>query len=392
MSAFSIQLTGPGMGAIAVIALFGDDAHAILTRFTTPKTIDPLTIGKFSRVTLRDPATHTPIDDALLIQTDTHAYELHIHGGTAVVTALLQALTHAGAPQLSLQDALHQNLFGNLLHSEILTALPAATTLPAARLLAAQSTEGLTAWSRHWQQELTHKSPNDLWHFHSAVQWLQNRSLTLQKLLHPARIAIIGPPNAGKSTLANALLGRPAAITSDTPGTTRDWIDAPATVLHHHTPIPVTLIDTAGIRPTTDLLEQTSITRTHEQAAQADLILLLFDGSRPPSTEELQSGQSYPPSRTIAVANKADAGSAGLDDLHRLHPTLLQVSAKESLGLNPLMNAVIEKLDLALITPTEPFAFTPRQHHLLQQLAMTGNATAAALLLSALASSNVRPL
>jgi tRNA modification GTPase len=384
MNAFAVQLTGPAMGAIAVIALFGDDAHALFGRFATSKTLEPLVIGKFSRATLRDPATDTPIDDALIIHTANNTYELHVHGGTVVVQTLLRALQQIGAQHISLREATQRGHFGNLLHAELLTTLSTATTLTAARLLAAQTTEGLTAWSRHWQRWLAGKSPKDLWQLHSAAQWLLDRSRTLRHLLTPPRIAIVGPPNAGKSTLANALLGRPVAITSNTPGTTRDWIDAPAIFTHGPTAIPVTLIDTAGIRPTIDPLEQTSITRTHEQAAQADIILLLFDASHPLSAEQLSLARNLPPARTLLLANKLDAGQVGLQDLQHLNTPLLKISAKHSQGLDSLMTAVIIQLNLAAIDPAEPFAFTSRHIQLLEELAMTDTPATPALLLHAL--------
>jgi tRNA modification GTPase len=386
MNASFLQLTGRGMGAIAVIALTGPDARAVLLQLLPATTLDHATLGHSARALLHDPKTHTPIDDALLLRTAEHTYELHLHGGIAVVDSVLHALTQAGASPLSIPDALQQNLLGSLLQAEISVALSTATTLTAVHLLAAQAAEGLAAWSRHWHSWLIGKTPNDLWHFHSAVQWLITRSHTLSQLLHPPRVAIIGPPNAGKSTLANTLLGRPIAITSAIAGTTRDWVDAQATFLHAATgtAVPITLVDTAGVRSTDDPLEKASIARTHQQADQADLLILLFDGSSPSSSPDHFLHTNYLPARTLPIANKIDAGRAGTHALLQRYPGLLHISAKENHGIDTLMNAVLEKLDLASVHPTEPFAFTPRHHQLLEQLALTDSPVQAAALLQSL--------
>ena len=149
MNAFAVQLTGPAMGAIAIIALFGDDARSPSSPASPPKSHRHISCRKIlSCHSFNDPATDTPIDDALIVYTADNAYELHVHGGTAVVETILRSLHQAGAQQLSLQRLASAGYFGNLLHAELLTTLPTATTLTAARLLAAQTTEGLAAWSR----------------------------------------------------------------------------------------------------------------------------------------------------------------------------------------------------------------------------------------------------
>ncbi len=101
------------------------------------------------------------------------------------------------------------------------------------------------------------------------------RSRVAIRLVEGIHVAIVGPPNAGKSTLANLLIGSDRIITSDRPGTTRDWVSETALICGW----PVTLIDTAGIRETGCEIESEAIRRTGEQAVRADVTLIVLDGS-----------------------------------------------------------------------------------------------------------------
>ncbi|MGL4591422.1 MAG: tRNA modification GTPase, partial [Aestuariivirga sp.] len=115
-------------------------------------------------------------------------------------------------------------------------------------------------------------------------------------------VAIVGAPNAGKSTLLNQLAGREAAITSDIAGTTRDVIEVRMEIAG----LPVTFLDTAGLRETDDRLEQAGIDRALSRAEAADLRLFLTDGSLPPGL--------LPQAEDLVVLGKSDtiSGSTGL--------------------------------------------------------------------------------
>ena len=388
MNTLAVQLTGPGVGAIAAILVSGDRAGDILRQLAPAPRIAAMQSGDALHCALCHPVTAEKIDDAMIVRTGNVSWELHIHGGVAVVAAVLDALKSAGAPIVTVEDARRLGVFGAGIEGEIAITLPQAKTLTAARLLAAQLDAGLTAWSRHWQSWLAGKTPNDLWRLHSAAQWLLTRSQTLAFLLDPPRIAIIGPPNAGKSTLANALLGRPVAITSEIAGTTRDWVDAQATFIAGDLQVPVLLIDTAGVRETTDAIERESIARTHHQAHAADAIILLFDASRAAAPEDRAlvdrfAGRGVP---LVIAANKTDLvpAKSEISNLKSLHTASLRLSAKTAAGLDELMTAVLGQLDLARISPGEPFAFTDRQGKILEQLTLTDDPHSASALLGQL--------
>ena len=115
-------------------------------------------------------------------------------------------------------------------------------------------------------------------------------------------IAIVGPPNAGKSSLLNMLAGRDAAIVSETAGTTRDVIE----VRMDLGGIAATLSDAAGIRAADEAVEAEGVRRARQRASEADLRIVVFDGSG----ELAKADEAYTASQTITVLNKSDRGTA----------------------------------------------------------------------------------
>lgn len=378
---FACPLTGPGVGAIAVILLAGPRAAEILSRVCSSQRVAQLPIGQSHLAHLCHPSPGdaqppSPIDQALIIRAGDCDFELHLHGGVAVMREAQSALQAAGATVVGGLDAIPPAAPPGLCpaDAEVLSALAGAQTQTAAQLLLRQPA-AWQRWRTRWSAWLAAQETSaHLWRFHAAVQWLLECSRTLQFLLTPARVALIGAPNVGKSTLANALLGRPVSITSDLAGTTRDWVDAqaifsaPTTTASEPIEIPITLIDTAGIRLPADPLESESIARTHHQAQSADVIILLFDATRPTTAEELESVHDYP-ARTVLAINKTDAAAALPEALFALDA--VRISARTHAGLDSLMSAALRQLGLAHISFDEPFAFNRRLLTLLQKLSLT---------------------
>jgi len=116
------------------------------------------------------------------------------------------------------------------------------------------------------------------------------------------RVAVVGAPNAGKSSLLNALAGADRAIVSPEAGTTRDYLEAPVAGL----PLAVTAVDTAGLRAGGSALEHLGMARSLEQARGAHLLLLVVDASAEPPTLPAELLALLDPARTLVVANKAD--------------------------------------------------------------------------------------
>jgi small GTP-binding protein len=299
------------------------------------------------------------------------------------VTAALEA---AGAVRRGVHEAAAAGLLGDPLTAEVALALPAARTMTAVRLLTHQRGAGVGRWAEEWRAWLAAapRGAGDLWPLHTTAQWLLARSAALRRLLDPPRVAIVGAPNAGKSTLANALLGRMVSIASDVPGTTRDWVEAPVHLAGANgIEVAVTLVDTAGVRATTDPLERESIRRTEAQARAADVVVVVVDATRPWSVGEWDrlTGDDQP---VVVVLNKWDlvtAGEArGADEAGVVH-----LSALRQTGLEGLMTAVLGQLDLADVHPEEPFVFSARQRALVEELAVARDPETCGALLGGLA-------
>ena len=120
------------------------------------------------------------------------------------------------------------------------------------------------------------------------------------------RVAIVGRPNVGKSSLMNCLLRQSRAIVTEVPGTTRDTIEEAVSIRN----IPVYLIDTAGIRQTNDLVEMIGIERTKEAFNQADLIVMIVDASTPLTEEDRDILERLADRRSLVLLNKTDLGNA----------------------------------------------------------------------------------
>jgi tRNA modification GTPase len=148
------------------------------------------------------------------------------------------------------------------------------------------------------------------------------------------RTALVGRPNAGKSSLLNRLLGHERAIVSPVAGTTRDTLEEVAQVRG----IPLVLVDTAGLRESEDVVEREGIRRSHEAAAEAELILHIVDASVPWSVEEDALVEAWAGKVRICVSNKCDLPGA------QVYPGSVPVSCRTGLGLDDLERAIEEQL------------------------------------------------
>jgi tRNA modification GTPase len=153
------------------------------------------------------------------------------------------------------------------------------------------------------------------------------------------QIAIVGRPNVGKSSLFNALVGTSRAIVSEVPGTTRDLVTETVDL----DGLRVTLVDTAGIRDTEDIVESEGVSRTRQAADVSDLILLVADGSRPPEAESPGEISQDIETKRLIVVNKSDMPGAWSQR------DAISVSAKTGHGIELLRRRIIEALDIELV-------------------------------------------
>ena len=339
--------TPPGRGGIAVIALAGPRTNEILAGVFRPYPSHRRVAGPALQLGhLVD--RQTVIDEAVLCRTDRGA-EINIHGGPVVAQSALQLLARRGA---AIQPAAghdgghcpfdrpHPRWNNPGLAREMLEALDLA-----------KSALVVSAVTQQWSGGLSELASDP--HVPAAALRRAADGLeTMRRLLQPGEVVLVGPPNAGKSTLANALWARQASIVHDEAGTTRDWVRELALLRG----VPIRLTDTAGIWSAPVGIDAEAVRRARHRAEQADLVLLLAAG-RPVAVPGWLDANAL-----LRVATQCDVARApaGAD---------VGVSAHTRAGLEELAGAILERLGLADLDPTAAMAFTPRQADLLAQAA-----------------------
>ncbi|HLC07608.1 MAG TPA: tRNA uridine-5-carboxymethylaminomethyl(34) synthesis GTPase MnmE, partial [Candidatus Babeliales bacterium] len=183
-----------------------------------------------------------------------------------------------------------------------------------------------------------------------------------QQIRSGIRIAIIGSVNAGKSSLFNALLNKERAIVTDIAGTTRDVIEAGLYKNGNYW----TLIDTAGIRTTNNIIEQMGINRSHEEAHKADIIVLVFDGSQKLSTAETAVYQQLLNDyhdKTIIISNKSDLPQHSNSIIHNKKTYAASNNDKNS--VHTIENAIQDKITTLFQSIGSPFLLNHRHFNAL---------------------------
>ena len=399
--------SGRPPAAIAVVRISGQRAHAALEqligRVPQPR--------RASLARVRDPETEAIIDEGLALwfpapnsETGEDMAELQVHGGRAVIAAVLAALAklpglrHAEAGEFTRRA--FENGRMDLTAVEGLADLVAAET-EAQRRQAYQHLKGLLGdRAETWRQRLIEalalvEAGIDFSDEEDVPKDMMSRSLELigplaeeiskagagqgERLREGLRVAIAGPPNAGKSTLFNRLARREAAIVSPFPGTTRD-------VLELHLDLggyPVTVLDTAGIRETNDPVEREGVRRASEQAAGANLVLWVVDASASErQTLQLPAIKVASEFITWLVVNKIDLVAG--EEPRRIESRFDRkeivnfVSSKTGAGLDELVNAIARYAD-SFFTPEPALVTRERQRaHLIETgLALQGAQRAA---------------
>lgn len=365
------RLTPGGRGGVALLALEGPGATAWLASAFQRRAGAARALPAVGRVAVGrlGPPGGEAVDEVLLARADEHAYRLGCHGGPAVVAALEALLVRAGA-FAGEAPALGPAGEEDRVRLEADTALPSARSELACEVLLRQRAGALADAVR--ALALAGRAEPEA---ASARVEALLRTAPLGRALCAApaaapRVALCGRPNAGKSSLFNALLGRTRALVVDLPGTTRDAVEEPAELAG----LPVALIDTAGERDAVDALEAAGIARAHETWAAADLRLAVLDGALagPDQEHALAAAAALPRPACLAI-NKDDL----LDELARARWRAAAaergleacfVSARTGEGLDALARACAATLvgaDPAALA-AGPVVFTARQQGLLE--------------------------
>lgn len=349
-----VQLTPPGRGAVATLLIEGSGAEeAVQTRFQakgsrplTSHPLDRLVFGHF-KLPAGAEAAGAPGEEVVVRRHSAESVEIHCHGGFAAVRLIEQALVDAGARVIPWQDWVRQR------HLDPITAaaqvaLAHARTERTARVLLDQYQGALRRAIETLRQTLAAQATSAAG---GQLETLLVHARAGLHLVEPWQVVLAGPPNVGKSSLINALLGYQRAIVHPTPGTTRDAVTA-ITALEGW---PVELSDTAGLRTTGEIVEQAGIAIAQRRLASADLVVLVFDRSLPWSEADQQLVAAWP--QAVVVHNKADLPSPPESP----RPTGLATSTRSGQGMETLVRTIAQRL-----VPSPPPAgaavpFTPEQ-------------------------------
>ena len=329
--------TPPGRGAISIVRLSGPQALAIGSRVAPPARPLLPRVATLARVLAPDGAQ---LDEALVLYfpgprsyTGEDVVELHLHGSPAVVRETLAAAFAAGARAAEPGEFTRRAFEAGKLDlsaAEAVAELISAEHRGAARAALARLSGGLAtavegararldgvleelAAALDFPDEVEAPERDELARRLEAVRaglaelaagWERGRLVR-----EGVAVALVGPPNAGKSSLLNALLGSERALVSAVAGTTRDTLEESLAL----DGFVVRLIDTAGLRPGRDPLEAAGVARAEAALAQARIALVVVDGSEPLGSEARDVLARTRGSERIVYFNKRDRGSAGYD-------------------------------------------------------------------------------
>ncbi|NPA66492.1 MAG: tRNA uridine-5-carboxymethylaminomethyl(34) synthesis GTPase MnmE [Epsilonproteobacteria bacterium] len=329
--------TANGVGSISIVRVSGERALEIAKKLTCKTDFKP----RYATLSNLYDTKNELIDEAIVLYfkapysfTAEDVVEFQCHGGMVVANLVLKAVLEAGA-RLAEPGEFSKRAFFNgridLSEAEAIAKLIEAKSEDAAKILAKQLKGELKEFIENVRDEIIHilaysevsidyaeeDLPQDL--IDQMRLKLQNLQKSLEKTLRASRareglmqgfkVAIVGKPNVGKSSLLNALLNYERAIVSDIAGTTRDTIEEEVRIGSHL----IRIVDTAGIREADDEIERIGIERSKEAIEQSDIVLALFDQSRPFTQEDkeiLQLLKNYPQKKIIYIQTKKDLPSA----------------------------------------------------------------------------------
>lgn len=370
---YAVRLTPPGRGGIGAVCLWGERAWEIATEIFHRPQNKPLRqkperiyyghIHDGERV-LDEGILHWRGSDQ---ESPQNAVEIHCHGGIAMVGALLELARRQGASSASEEDylgAARESRAFDQVQQEARSALLRAPTPRAALLLLDQSNGALSREIQSIREDLASfpfPAPpvrRRLAKLLDTFRW--GRSLT-----DPPRVVLLGLTNAGKSSLFNALIGRQRVLVDKEPGTTRDVIEETLAL----NGFPFRLVDMAGIREPEHPIERQGVELALEEAARADLALLVLDASDPhPQKEaELYRKLQIP---VLVVHNKIDLRPPGprrvpgvrSDQQAGFASRSAEISCLEGIGLGELEEKIQSALGLPHeVGPNTPILFTDRQ-------------------------------
>lgn len=402
--------TPPGRGGIGVIRVSGPASLSILGRMTNPELVAP----EPNYLTLRDvvdPFSREALDHALVCYfkaphsfTGEDVVEFHCHGSPVLLRRIIDSILGldvrlANPGEFSLRAVMNGRL--QLSQAEAIRDLIDAQTDSAAQ----QATRQLAGEISHRLQPAKEQLLKIIVRLESSLEFVEDDLPQLERheieraleslradfqslastfargqlLRDGLTVAFVGRPNAGKSSLFNRLLGQQRAIVTPIPGTTRDTISEPIGL----DGVPVTLVDTAGIRVTTEQIESIGVDRTRRVAADADLLIVVIDGSQG-TNEEDEAVLEQAASKTHVIAlNKSDLPTFP----HELAHDRLRTNGSPTVSVSAATEEGLADLRAAILKPFvngngagEGLMITNARHHDLLLRAMSSIASSQELI------------
>lgn len=387
------KASGAGVAGVAVVRISGPDCKTALETLSH-KPLPPPRLATLSR--LYHPITNNALDDALVLWfpaphsfTGEDICELHLHGGIAVVSGVFDALSQIKKLRPAEPGEFTRRAFLNnkmdLTRVEGLADLVAAETEAQLKQALVQAEGGLGKVYDEWRSRLVRalalveaaldfsdeELPDDITSgaVNAATEVLREIEKHLvdarrgERLRTGVRMVILGPPNAGKSSLMNALAKRDAAIVSDIAGTTRDVVEVHLNLDGY----PLLLADTAGLRGadagTADTIELEGVRRARDWAVKADLKLCLFDGAMLPMLD--RETEALIDTNTIVCINKSDALGGSVPNKIK-NENVVCVSVKTNAGMDDLLAALKARVENILsVSGDAPLPTRERHRHAL---------------------------
>ena len=386
--------TAPGIGGIGIIRMSGEEAFNILDKIFVPKNKQKIEDIKGYSIKYGNIVDGEYIVDEVLVSyfkapksyTTENMCEINTHGGNVILKRILEICLKNGA-ELAEPGEFTKRAFLNgridLAQAESVIDVINAKTEREAKSGIKQLEGFLSKEIKDIKNEIMSVLTNidvtidypeydvpevEEKQLKTMLDNVEKRLLKLEKSFDNGKIikdgiqtVIIGKPNAGKSSLLNAILKENRAIVTDIEGTTRDTIEEFVTI----NGIPLKLVDTAGIREAKDEVEKIGITKSKEEAENADLVIAIFDSSKQLSKEDIEILDIIKNKNVIILLNKSDLNAKIKENDERLlmvTKNILKISALKKEGIEELYKKISEMFNLNKINLDNEILITNIRH------------------------------
>lgn len=396
MSTIAAISTAPAIGGIGIVRMSGKDCFEVLEKIFKPKnpeTIEKIAGYRIKYGTIVNPETNRVVDEVLVSYfkcpksyTAENMCEINSHGGIVVLREILELCLKNGA-ELAKPGEFTERAFLNgridLTQAEAIIDIINAKSTREAQ----ESANQLEGYLSRKINEIREKIMDIMVNIEANIDYpeydveevsnkdaenklkeIENELIKLSKtfengkiLKEGVKIAIIGSPNAGKSSLLNSMLKEERAIVTDIAGTTRDIIEEQISIEG----IPFKVIDTAGIRDAKDKIEQIGIEKSKKAANEADVILAVFDSSVPLNDEDREILNLLKHKKSIIVLNKTDLKQIvnnECKEIQDVNTEVINISLKNNEGLEKIYESLVKMFNLNQINLDNELTITNIRH------------------------------